>query len=130
MFSIDGLVSGLDTSAIIEGLLSIQQSQLDRLDVRRQEVLVRQTAFQGIEANVVALQSAASQLSSATNDVFSVFEATSSDESILQVAADGDATTGTYQVRVSQLATAQQIASQAFASPESLLTAFERQRPL
>lgn len=122
MFSIDGLVSGLDTSAIIEGLLSIQQSQLDRMELQKQQIVVRQSAFQGIEANVVALQSAARQLSSHTNDVFSVFAATSSDESVLQVAADGNAAVGAWQVQVTQLAQAAQVASQALSGPEALLT--------
>ncbi|MGI9519862.1 MAG: flagellar filament capping protein FliD [Pirellulaceae bacterium] len=122
MFSIDGLVSGLDTSAIIEGLLSIQQSQLDRMELQKQQIVVRQSAFQGIEANVVALQSAARQLSSHTNDVFSVFSAASSDESVLQVAADGKAAAGTWQVQVTQLAQAAQVSSQALSGPEALLT--------
>ena len=122
MFSIDGLVSGLDTSTIIEGLLSIQQSQLDRITAQKQQVLIKQTAFEGIESNVTALQAAADQLNSVANDLFSVFTATSSDESILKVAADSKAVPGNYQVSVNQLATAEQIASQAFSSPESLLT--------
>ena len=122
MFSIDGLVSGLDTSTIIDGLLSIQQSQLDRIGAQKQQVLIKQTAFEGIESNVTALQAAADQLNSVANDLFSVFEATSSDESILKVAADSKAVPGNYQVSVNQLATAEQIASQSFSSPESLLT--------
>ena len=52
MFSIDGLVSGLDTTSIIEGLVSIQQNQVDRLNVRKSEIFTRQTAFQGVEARV------------------------------------------------------------------------------
>ena len=122
MFSIDGLVSGLDTSAIIEGLLSIQQTQLDRIGAQKQQVLIRQTAFEGIEANVVALQAAADQLNSVANDVFSVFEATSSDETVLKVAADGNAAAGNYQVSVMQLAAAEQRASQTLGSAETLLT--------
>ena len=122
MFSIDGLVSGLDTSAIIEGLLSIQQTQLDRIGAQKQQVLIRQTAFEGIEANVVALQAAADQLNSVANDVFSVFAATSSDETALKVAADGNAAAGNYQVSVMQLAAAEQRASQTLGSAETLLT--------
>ncbi len=122
MFSIDGLVSGLDTSTIIEGLLSIQQGQLDRIGAQKQQVLIKQTAFEGIESNVTALQAAADQLNSVANDLFSVFSATSSDETILKVAADSKAVAGNYQVTVNQLATAEQIASQSLNSPESLLT--------
>ena len=48
MFSIDGLVSGLDTTSIIEGLVSLQKSQVDRLNVKKSEILTEQAAFQGV----------------------------------------------------------------------------------
>lgn len=122
MFSIDGLVSGLDTSSIIEGLLSIQQRQLDRFEARKQEIQIRQAAFEGIEANVTALQGAAAQLGSFTNDLFSIFNAQSSDETIAAAAADSDAVPGTYQFTVTQLATAEQIGSQSYVSSGSEIT--------
>ena len=56
MLNIDGLVSGLDTTSIIEGLLSVQQSQIDRLNLRKQEIVEQQTAFKGIEARLLDLQ--------------------------------------------------------------------------
>ena len=100
MFAIDGLVSGLDTTSIIEGLLSIQQSQIDRLNFRKQEIVTKQSAFKGIEANAVTLKNAAAQLASFTNDVFSVFSATSSDDSIIEAAADRHASEGEFLVQL------------------------------
>ncbi len=122
MFSIDGLVSGLDTSSIIQGLLALQQSRLDRLNLRKDEILLEQSAFSGIEANVLSLQSAVNRLASFTNNVFAVRAATSSDESILTASAASNAASGTYVMRVTQLARAEQIASQGFSSAEALIT--------
>ena len=122
MFSIDGLASGLDTSAIVQGLLEIQQSQIDRYNTQKQEIITEQTSFKGIEARALTFQSAANKLASFTNNVFSVRTASSSDESIVTAAASGDAATGLYRLRVSQLARAEQLASAAFTSSESLIT--------
>ena len=122
MFSIDGLVSGLDTSSIIEGLLSIQQGQLDRFNFRKQEIQLKQAAFQGIEANLLSLQSSLKQLTSFTNNIFAVNQVTSSNETVLQASASESANPGTFQFRVTQLARAEQIASQAYASTESLIS--------
>ena len=35
VFSIGGLVSGLDTGSIIEGLVGLSQAQVDRLEVQQ-----------------------------------------------------------------------------------------------
>jgi flagellar hook-associated protein 2 len=122
VFSFNGLASGLDTQTIIDGLLSIRNQQIARLQGRKQEIQLRQTAFQGIESNVLALKSAVRQLNSVTNNVFSVFSATSSNESVLEVAAGSSAVAGTYQLTVSQLARAEQVSSQSLSGEGSLLT--------
>ena len=41
MPTIDGLVSGIDTQKIIDGLLSIQQKQIDQLDALCRQLLER-----------------------------------------------------------------------------------------
>jgi flagellar hook-associated protein 2 len=122
MLTIDGLATGLDTTAIIEGLLSIQQSQIDRLNVRQQDVISEQSAFKGIEAQLLSLRSAASILNRVGNDVFSAKEFSSSDETILNGAASKSAAPGIYRVRVNSLATNHQVASQGFADPDSKIT--------
>ena len=116
MFSIDGLVSGLDTTSIIEGLVSLQQAQVDRLNTRKADILTQQTAFQGIEARMLSLRSTMSQLNRSSASVFERSSGTSSDESILTVNASNGATPGSYVVRVNSLARAHQIGSQGFES--------------
>ena len=56
MPTIDGLITGLDTESIITGLLEIQQTQLDRLELKQSAVLQRQSAFSALEANLLGLR--------------------------------------------------------------------------
>ena len=48
MLTVDGLITGIDTESIIQGLLEVQQNQIDRLDLRRSEILQKQSAFSAI----------------------------------------------------------------------------------
>jgi flagellar hook-associated protein 2 len=122
MFSIDGLVSGLDTTSIIEGLVSLQKSQVDRLTVKKNEILTEQAAFQGVEARLLSLKSKMSQLNRSTGSVFDQTTASSSDESILTVSSESKAIPGTYNVRVNSLARAHQIGSQGFNDPSTTIS--------
>ncbi|MCC9602042.1 flagellar filament capping protein FliD [Stieleria sp. JC731] len=116
MFSIDGLVSGFDTSSIIESLLGFQQRQIDTFNSRKAEVTTKQTSFKGVEAQLVTLQSSLSRLNRATSSVFDARTATSTNEDLVTATASSGAIATNYQLSVDQLATAHQIASQGFSS--------------
>ena len=118
MFSVDGLASGLDTTSIVEGALALQQSRLDRLAVRRQEISQEQSAFKTIEAQLLALRGGMSQILRSSNNAFDGRAATSSNEELIAVSAGTTARTGTHRVRVEQLAQAHQVSSDAFADPD------------
>ena len=122
MFSIDGLVSGLDTTSIIEGLVSLQASQVDRLSVRKNNLLTQQTSFNGIEARLLSLRSTMGKLNRQTSSVFQTKSGTSSDESILTVNATSKATEGSFVLRVNSLAKAHQIGSQGFDSDSTAIS--------
>jgi flagellar hook-associated protein 2 len=122
MFSIDGIVSGLDTTSIIEGMLSIQQRQVDQLSARKARVVQEQTAFKSIESKLVALRSTLSQLARSQNNVFGDRSAAVSQENLLAAAAGNGAAEGVYYLRVNSLARAHQIASQGYASADSGIT--------
>jgi flagellar hook-associated protein 2 len=111
-FSIDGLVSGLDTTSIIDGLVSLQASQVDRLNGRKNEIITQQTAFKGIEARLLNFRSSLSKLNRSSGSVFDGNIGTSSNEDVLTVNAGDNAAEGTYSVRVTSLAKAQQLGSQ------------------
>ena len=120
-FSIDGLVSGFDTTSVIESLLGFQQNQIDTLNVRKQGILTEQSAVKGIEAQILSLQSSLATLSRTSNSVFNSKVASSSDEDVIAVAASGGANSGTYQLTVNALASAHQVASQGFESASSTI---------
>ncbi|QEG23353.1 flagellar filament capping protein FliD [Mariniblastus fucicola] len=115
-FTIDGIVSGFDTSTIIESLLGFQQTQLDTFNARKAEITTQQSAFKGIEAQLLTMQNTLGRLNRSASSVFDVQQAVSSDEDILTAAASSSAANGTYRLTVDQLATAHQIGSQGFDS--------------
>lgn len=119
MFNIEGLVSGLDTTSIIEGLVSLQQSQVQRLDSRISDIETQKAAFQGIEARVLSLSSSMSQLNRSSGSVFERMTGTSSDEASLTVSPESGAAAGSYQLRINSLARAHQIGSQGFSDKSS-----------
>ncbi len=122
MLTIDGLVSGLDTASIVEGLTSIRQSQIDRLNSRKTEITERQTSFKGIEAQLLSLRSAISSLGRSQNNILDAKIATSSNEDLVKVSADSKAVNGTYTLTINSLAAAHQIASQSFESADAQIT--------
>ena len=119
MLSIDGLVTGLDTTGIIDGLLQIQQRQIDTLSARRAENIGKQSAFSGLEARLVAFQGALGRLTSIQTTALQDKVVSSSDEDVIQAAASDDAAVGTYRMSVEQLATSHQIATAGYATAES-----------
>lgn len=116
MFSVDGLVSGLDTSSIVESALSLQNARIDRLNLDKQEILAEQTAFKTIEGNLLALQGSLRNILRSANNAFDNKTASSSDEERIIASATSQATPGTYQLQVTSLAQAHQLASSTFAS--------------
>ncbi len=122
MFSIDGLVSGLDTASIIEGLVSLQDSQVARLTSKKSEIQVQQQAFSGVEARLLSLRSKMSQLNRSTSSVFDFRSSTSSDESIIVATPSNNAAEGSYNLRVTSRAKAHQIGSQGFDSTSTSIT--------
>lgn len=119
---IDGLVTGIDTTSIIEGLTQLQQRQIALLDERRGGILQEQTAFSGIEARLLTLRSSSGQLARTADSVFNRKAVTSSDETLLTATASTSAAPGVYTLRVDSLAQAHQIASQSFESTQSEVT--------
>lgn len=116
MFNIDGIVSGFDTSGIIDSLLGFQQRQIDTFNTRKAEVATKQTIYKGIEAQLVTLQSSLGRLNRATNSVFDTRSVSSTNEDVVTATAGNGAIAANYQISIEQLATSHQIASQGFTS--------------
>ncbi|MEM7454249.1 MAG: flagellar filament capping protein FliD [Planctomycetota bacterium] len=121
MFSIDGIVSGFDTSTIIESLLGFQQRQIDTFNSRKAEVTEEQSAFKGIEAQLLTFRGSLSRLNRIGSSVFEVRSAQSSNEDIIVAAAGSNASSGSYSLTVEALAAAHQIGSQGFSNSSELI---------
>jgi flagellar hook-associated protein 2 len=120
--SITGLASGIDTNAIIQQLVALQQRQVTTLQNQQSGITTQETAFKTIEANLLDLQNQAGSLSNSINGAFDTRTVTSSDQTIATGAASADATPGIYSFKVNSLAQAQQIASEGYTSAGSTIT--------
>ena len=116
MFTVDGLISGFDTTAIVEGSLALRQALIDRLNVQKQEIAQEQTVFGTIEGQLLGLQGSLRTVLRSTNNAFDGRVATSSDEEAVGVSASAGAAPGLHKVRVSQLAQAHQVSSNEYAN--------------
>lgn len=107
-----GLASGLDTSAIIEGLMQIERQPLQRIQSRRSEVESQRSLIRQLNSRLLALRDAArgldnrnsNQTSAALNEEFFKYTSSSTNEDVVRVKAGFGAAPGDIQVRVDQLA--------------------------
>ena len=82
-----GLATGIDTSKIMEGLLAINQRQIQLIQGKQQKFTDQLTAFKSIQARLMTLQGVASKLGRTQNNVFQNKVVTSSDETIATAAS-------------------------------------------
>ncbi|MDG1897828.1 MAG: flagellar filament capping protein FliD [Fuerstiella sp.] len=120
--TIDGLVSGLDTETIVKGLLGIQQTQLDRIELKRADVLAEEATFASLEAQLVSFRSSVSGLARLSNNPFERQTVNVSDDTVLTGTASAAAANGIYRLTVNSVAKAHQVASQGYADTDSEIT--------
>src|SRR5215218_2116041 len=101
--SVDGLVSGLDTTALISQLVSAEGATQSRLKTRMSATQTAATAYRSINTKVEALRVAAEELTKATT--WAAAKATSSSPAAT-VTASGTPQTGQLSFTVESLATA------------------------
>ncbi|HEY3802785.1 MAG TPA: flagellar filament capping protein FliD [Kofleriaceae bacterium] len=108
-----GLVSGLNTQSIISSLVSAAEASESQYTAQQSTLSDQQSAISSISSSLSSLGTFAQSLEipSATQ----LMTATSSDSHI-SVAVSGDAQAGVHSMRVDQIATAQTVASNTFAT--------------
>ncbi len=129
--SFGGLASGIDTAAIVDALMDVERQPLLRIQSERSDVARRQTLFQDLNSLFLRLRDAARAIdnrtetlaASSTSEEFLAWRAESEDESILTVDAGQGASPGSYDVEVTALARAGRRVSQAFATPDTQVSA-------
>lgn len=107
-----GLGSGLDIDALVTSLTDAEMSAAkNRVEREQESVTAQVSAVASLKSALAVFQ--ASMLALTTGSTYSSRSASSSDTSLLTVSASADAAVGSYSVTVEQLATAQQLLSNA-----------------
>lgn len=113
MSMIDGLVSGLDTTGVINELLAAGRAPVTRLTSRKATADAEATTIANIRAMVDAVKTAAAALDESNE--WQTVKATSSDSTIATVSAGSGAALGELSFTVDRLAASHQLASDGLA---------------
>lgn len=116
--SLGGIGSGIDTGALVDGLMGVAKLPLQQLDLRKRYIDGASTTISTFSSRLAALKTAALALSTTVG--FSAFAASSSDPAVV-ASVTGGASTASYAVQVNALARAQKNRSDVFASPTAAL---------
>ncbi|MEM7164932.1 MAG: flagellar filament capping protein FliD [Planctomycetota bacterium] len=116
MLSIDGLVSGFDTTTIIQDILSLERRPIQLIAQQQEEIRARQGAYLGLSAQLLNLQNASRRL--ASPDTFSGVSVTSTNEDVLVASGGSTVPPGSYSFQVAQLARGSQFLSGGFATSD------------
>ncbi|NLK00891.1 MAG: flagellar filament capping protein FliD [Clostridia bacterium] len=106
---VGGLATGMDIDQIVQDMMRIERQPLDRIFQQRQELQWKQEDYRSLNNQMARLRSSA--LSLRLQGTFNSKIATSSNENIVTVSARGNASAGTYDISVSQLAGAAHLTS-------------------
>ncbi|MBD3233581.1 MAG: flagellar filament capping protein FliD [candidate division Zixibacteria bacterium] len=112
--SIDGIISNLDTSAIIDAILQYEARNATLINERKTEVTNKITSWNSVSAYLLGFKSKASTLSK--ESAWNTKSVTNSDDTIFTATATSSAALGTYYINVNQLAQQHQLASQGFSA--------------
>lgn len=112
-----GLGSNLDVNNIVSQLMAIEQRPLTLLGVREARFQSTLSAIGQVKGVLSTVQTSLSVLKDASR--FASFRATSSDSTVASAVTSAFADAGTFNVEVTQLASAQKLFSKAFASADA-----------
>ncbi len=112
---IDGLISGLDTTSIIEAILDIQyRSTITPIESRIKTEETKLTALQSVNAYLLSFQISNSSLTSSS--LFKSKTVSSSKDDVATASVSSSASTGSFSIQVNNLAKSDQISSDIFVS--------------
>ena len=107
-FSVDGLISGLKTTDLIDKMMQIEQQPLVALKNKQTAEAARQTAWSAVKTSFSSLQTAISKLAlrSTANAKSAVTDTPTTSPAVISASVGSDAANGTFSIKVKQLATA------------------------
>lgn len=112
-----GIASGLNTSALIEGLVKVERRSIDLLQAQGTRYQAQQGVLSTLASGLAGVKSAAQGLSFSVD--FNQRTASSSDETVVKATADSTALSGSYAVNVTSLAKATVLQSTSYTSTTS-----------
>jgi flagellar hook-associated protein 2 len=112
-----GLISGINTGAIIDGLISIDSQPINLLKTQITSAQDQQKAYGSLESQLQAMQQIGQSL--ALPQTFQNATTTSSNTNVLTATAGIGAAVGSYQFQVARLVSTQQTISNGFANTAS-----------
>ncbi len=115
MLSSPGIGSGLDVNGIVSQLMVLEQRPLVRLQLEQESVQVQISALGQFKTDLGTLKQAAEKLADA--GTYDVFNAASSNESVLTGSASATAAPASHSITVTQLAQRHRLASGSFTDP-------------
>ena len=119
-FSIDGLVTGLNTTEIISQLMSVERAPVRLMQAKVATFNAQLAAWKDLATRLASLSTASADL--ATTSRLALYSASTSSPAVSAVAS-GSATPASLTLRVQSLAAAHQVATGGVAAPASLVGA-------
>lgn len=121
--SIDGLISGLDTTSIITKLVELERRPIKLMEAKQDALDVKLGAWQEINTRILAFETAAQKINSSSEfqAMSGAFRNNSSTQGdIVNLTTNSNVPDGSYNLNVSQLATQHKLVSdQGFSSTTS-----------
>ncbi len=123
---ISGLSSGFDWRSMIDQLIALDHERVDLISDRKTEYESKLAEWQGVNTKLLTLKTSAETLSdSAAFDLFRTTlssDTTTAAADLLAVSTDSTAASGTFSLKIHQLARAEKISSGAFAATDTALS--------
>jgi len=114
-----GIGSGLDVESIVTKLMAIERQPVANLQTRASTIQTEISAFGSLQSSVAGFRDAAQALTNSST--WGATTATSSDNGSVGVSTGSGAHAGSYSVSVQNLASAQSVASQSYASSSAVI---------
>lgn len=111
--SFGGIASGMDTNALIDGLVGVERLRVRRIEAKKSETSGAISDYSELISKLNSLKKIAEEM--ADDDGFGELTASSSDEDVLKVSSNGLASEGNYDIEVQKLAKASKVMSNSFA---------------
>src|SRR5438270_815697 len=108
-FNFDGVASGLNTTSIVDKMMSLYRAPLTSLQNQQSDIQARDKAYQAIKTQLSSFQTSLKTLLRPSN--VNAKPATSSSASVASVTANSDAINGSFGLTVNRLATATALTS-------------------